>query len=41
MFKLSVYNQTGKIAQDIELDPEVFDGKFNEKVLYQVILMFV
>lgn len=38
--KLLVYNQAGKQVQKIELDPDVFDGKVNQDVLYQVVLMY-
>lgn len=38
--KLLVYNQAGKQVERIELDPDVFDGKVNQDVLYQVVLMY-
>ena len=38
--KLSVYNQSGKEVKKIELDSSVFDGKVNQKVLYQAVLMY-
>jgi len=40
MPKLPVYNQAGKQVKNLELDPNVFDGKINQDVLYQVILMY-
>ena len=38
--KLSVYNQAGKEVKKIELDSSVFDGKVNQDVLYQAVLMY-
>jgi len=38
---LEVYNLEGKPVSQIELDPEVFDGKVNEALLYQVINMYL
>jgi len=38
--QLPVYNQEGKKVQSLELDPSVFDGKVNEGVLYQAVLMY-
>lgn len=40
MFKLSVYNQNGKQVKKVELDPDIFDGKINQDVLYQAALMY-
>jgi large subunit ribosomal protein L4 len=40
MSKLPVYNQQGKVVSEIELDPVVFDGKVNQDVLYQAVLMY-
>ena len=40
MFKLPVYNQEGKQIKKIELDPDIFDGKVNQDVLYQAVLMY-
>lgn len=38
--QLPVYNQQGKETQKIKLDPAIFDGKVNEDVLYQAVLMY-
>lgn len=35
--KIDVYNIQGEKAGQIDLDPEVFDGKVNKELLYQVI----
>ena len=40
MFKLPIYNQEGKQLKEIELDRNVFDGKVNQGVLYQAVLMY-
>ena len=40
MTKLPIYNQQGKQVKKIELDPIVFDGKINQGVLYQAVLMY-
>lgn len=40
MIKLPVYNQQGKQIKKLELDPNVFDGKVNQGVLYQTVLMY-
>ena len=37
---LPVYNQDGKQVQKLKIDPTVFDGKVNQDVLYQVVLMY-
>jgi len=37
---LPVYSQQGKQLKKIELDGEVFDGKVNQDVLYQAVLMY-
>ena len=38
--QLPVYNQQGKETQKIKLNPDIFDGKVNEGVLYQAVLMY-
>lgn len=38
--KLPVYNQEGSRLEEIELDPQVFDGRVNQEVLYQVVLLY-
>jgi len=40
MSKLPVYNQQGKVVNEIELDSVVFDGEVNQDVLYQAVLMY-
>lgn len=37
---LPIYSQKGKQLKKIELDPDVFDGKVNQDVLYQAALMY-
>lgn len=37
---LPAYNQEGKEVKKIELDSGIFDGKVNEDVLYQTVLMY-
>jgi large subunit ribosomal protein L4 len=39
-FTLPVYNQNGEHVQKIELDPNVFNGKVNQDVLYQAVLLY-
>ena len=38
--KLSVYNQEGKPVNEVELDTSIFDGKVNQALLYQAVLMY-
>jgi len=37
---LPVYNLEGKKTEDFKLDTQVFDGKINRAILYQVIMMY-
>lgn len=38
--KIPLFDSKGKKAETIELNKEVFNGKFNEALLYQAILMY-
>ncbi|MGE5279700.1 MAG: 50S ribosomal protein L4 [Deltaproteobacteria bacterium] len=37
---LPVHDMKAKVVEEIELDPQVFDGKVNKSVLYQVITAY-
>jgi large subunit ribosomal protein L4 len=40
MIALPIFNQKGKQVNKIELDPVVFDGRVNQDILYQAVLMY-
>lgn len=40
MITLPIYNQKGKQLKKMELDPQVFDGRVNQDVLHQAVLMY-
>lgn len=40
MITLPVYNMQGEEVEKINLNPDVFDGKVNEAVVYQAVVMY-
>ena len=41
MTKLKVWNQEGKIVEEIELNPKIFDGKVNHALIYQAVVTYL
>jgi len=41
MRKLKVWNQEGKIVEEIELNPKIFDGKVNHALIYQAVVTYL